>query len=394
MPSRAIPPAGDAPSPQAQSGAARPVRPAGTLYAGIMSGTSMDGVDAVLADIRPGRPPQLLAEASVALPAALRAELLALNTAGDNELDRAARAAHELAGLYAQAVAGLLYRSEAETHAIAAIGAHGQTVRHRPELGYSWQLNAPALLAELTGIPVVADFRSRDVAAGGQGAPLVPAFHDAVFAAGRPRAVLNLGGMANVTLLRPEREPEGFDTGPANVLLDLWCERHTGRPYDEDGRWAGEGRLVPGLLEYLIRSEPWFALPPPKSTGRDRFHAAWLQQRLDDYPGPAPGPADVQATLQMLTARTVAQAVAARAPDAEEMLVCGGGARNGGLMRDLAHCLQRPVQATDRHGVPAQHVEALAFAWLAWAHVNGVPAGLPAVTGARGKRVLGAYYPA
>ena len=366
----------------------------GRLYIGIMSGTSMDGVDAVLADLEPGRPPQVLADASLPLPGALRAELLALNSAGDNELDRAARAARELVGVYAQAVAGLLYRSEIDTGTIAAIGAHGQTVRHRPDLGYTWQLNAPALLAELTGVPVVADFRSRDVAAGGQGAPLVPAFHDAVFADGRPRAVLNLGGIANVTLLRPGHEPSGFDTGPANVLLDLWCERHTGRGYDENGQWAAQGRLRPQLLEYLIDSEPWFALPPPKSTGRDRFHADWLQQRLDDYPGDALDPADVQATLQMLTARTVAQAVAAHAPDAQDVLVCGGGACNAGLMRDLAHCLQRPVRPTDRQGVPARHVEALAFAWLARAHVHGIAAGLPAVTGARGRCVLGAYYPA
>jgi len=367
----------------------------GRLYIGIMSGTSMDGVDTVLADLEPGRPPEVLAEASLPLPAALRAELLALNSSGDNELDRAARAARDLAGVYAQAVAGLLYRSEAGPENIVAIGAHGQTVRHRPDLGYTVQLNAPALLAELTGIAVVADFRSRDVAAGGQGAPLVPAFHDAVFANGHARVVLNLGGIANVTVLRPGHEPAGFDTGPANVLLDLWCERHTGRGYDEGGQWAAQGRLMPQLLEYLIDSEAWFALPPPKSTGRDLFNAQWLQQRLDDYPGGRPqDPTDVQATLQMLTARTVAQAVAAHAPDAQDVLVCGGGARNDGLMRDLAHCLQRPVWPTDRHGVPARHVEALAFAWLARAHVHGVPAGLPAVTGARGRRVLGAYYPA
>ena len=366
----------------------------GTLYIGLMSGTSVDGVDGVLARLHNGQPPQVLASASLPMPENLRRELLELNTPGDDELARAALAANALARLYAQAVAALLKDAGVAADAVSAIGAHGQTVRHRPDLGYTLQLNAPALLAELTGIAVVADFRSRDVAAGGQGAPLVPPFHAAIFGASHGRAVLNLGGIANVTLLAAGQPARGFDTGPANVFLDGWCQRHLGLPYDADGRWAATGQVLAPLLEQLIASEPWFGLPPPKSTGRDLFNMQWLDSRLAGFDGPKPAPQDVQATLQRLTARTVANAIDAAAAGTREVFVCGGGARNAGLMRELAYCLQRPVQATDVLGVPAQQVEALAFAWLAQAHLEGRPAGLPAVTGARGARILGALYPA
>ncbi|ADP14024.1 anhydro-N-acetylmuramic acid kinase [Achromobacter xylosoxidans A8] len=364
------------------------------LYIGLMSGTSVDGVDGVLVRLDDGQAPAVLASASLPMPADLRRELLALNLSGDDELARAALAANGLARLYAQAVAALLRQAGVQAGEVTAIGAHGQTVRHRPDLGYTVQLNAPALLAELTGIDVVADFRSRDVAAGGQGAPLVPPFHAAIFGAPQGRAVLNLGGIANVTLLTPGQAPRGFDTGPANVLLDGWCQRHLGQPYDADGRWAASGQVLAALLEQLIASEPWFALPPPKSTGRDLFNMQWLDERLAAFDGPKPAPQDVQATLQRLTARTVANAVDAAAAGTQEVFVCGGGARNPGLMRELAYCLQRPVRATDALGVPAQEVEALAFAWLAQAFVQRRPAGLPAVTGARGPRILGALYPA
>lgn len=363
-------------------------------FIGLMSGTSVDGVDGVLARVRDGQPPQVLASASLSMPAALRAEFLALNLAGDDELARAALAANELARLYAQVVADMLAGAKLQARDVAAIGAHGQTVRHRPDSGYTVQLNAPALLAELTGIDVVADFRSRDVAAGGQGAPLVPPFHAAVFGAPQGRAVLNLGGIANVTLLAPDQPPRGFDTGPANVFLDGWCQRHLGQSYDADGRWAASGQVLAPLLEQLIASEPWFALPPPKSTGRDLFNMRWLDDRLAAYDGPRPAPQDVQATLQRLTARTVANAIDAAGTDVRELYVCGGGACNPGLMRELAYCLQRPVHATDALGVPAQQVEALAFAWLAQAFLARRPAGLPGVTGARGARILGALYPA
>ena len=364
------------------------------LYIGLMSGTSVDGVDGVLARLGDGQPPQVLASASLPMPTDLRQELLALNLSGEDELARGALAANALARLYAQAVSDLLREAGVAARDVAAIGAHGQTVRHRPDSGYTVQLNAPALLAELSGIDVVADFRSRDVAAGGQGAPLVPPFHAAIFGAPEGRAVLNLGGIANVTLLEPGKSPRGFDTGPANVFLDGWCQRHLGAPYDADGRWAASGQVLAPLLELLIASEPWFALPPPKSTGRDLFNMQWLDSRLAEFDGPRPAPQDVQATLQRLTARTVANAIDAAAAGTREVFVCGGGARNPGLMRELAYCLQRPVRPTDALGVPAQEVEALAFAWLAQAFVARRPAGLPDVTGARGPRILGALYPA
>ncbi|SAI47880.1 anhydro-N-acetylmuramic acid kinase [Bordetella ansorpii] len=365
----------------------------GRLFIGLMSGTSTDGVDGVLVRLQAGARPGLLASASLDMPEALRDELLALNRAGQDELARAALAGNALARLYAEAVTVLLAQSGHGTADVTAIGAHGQTVRHRPELGYTVQLNNPALLAELSGIDVVADFRSRDVAAGGQGAPLVPPFHAAMFGGAQPRAVLNLGGIANLTLLDGGSAPRGFDTGPANMLLDFWSHQHTGQPYDDDGRWAATGHVNADLLQLLIADEPWFALPPPKSTGRDLFDSVWLAQRLNAFSGPALAPADVQATLQRLTARTVADALERTLPHARDVLVCGGGARNTGLMQDLADCLRRPVHATDTEGVPAQWVEALAFAWLAQAHVDRVPASVPAVTGARSARVLGALYP-
>jgi anhydro-N-acetylmuramic acid kinase len=386
----------------------------GRLFIGLMSGTSVDGVDGVLARFPAGEPsldgnapsggsvgahsptagtrPETIAGVDIPMPADLRAELLALNASGADELERGAKAANALARLYAQAVEQLLAKSGLPATAITAIGAHGQTVRHRPELGYTIQLNAPALLAELAGIAVAADFRSRDVAAGGQGAPLVPPFHAAMFGGGAPRAVLNLGGIANLTLLENGQPVRGFDTGPGNVLLDAWCQRHTGMPYDDDGRWAATGKADPTLLQAMISDEPWFALPPPKSTGRDLFNMGWLEDRLAGWG--APTPADIQATLQRLTARTVADALEAHFPQAREVLVCGGGARNAGLMRELADCLLRPVRPTDEEGVAAQWVEALAFAWLAKMRVDGKPAGMPEVTGAKGPRVLGALYPA
>ncbi|SAI72878.1 anhydro-N-acetylmuramic acid kinase [Bordetella ansorpii] len=365
----------------------------GRLFIGLMSGTSTDGVDGVLVRLQAGARPVLLASASLDMPEALGGELLALNRPGQDELARAALAGNALARLYAEAVTALLSQSGHGTADVTAIGAHGQTVRHRPELGYTVQLNNPALLAELSGIDVVADFRSRDVAAGGQGAPLVPPFHAAMFGGAQPRAVLNLGGIANLTLLDGGSAPRGFDTGPANMLLDFWCHQHTGHPYDDEGRWAATGHANADLLELLIADEPWFALPPPKSTGRDLFDSVWLAQRLNAFSGPALDPADVQATLQRLTARTVADALERTLPQARDVLVCGGGARNTGLMRDLADCLRRPVRPTDTEGVPAQWVEALAFAWLAQAHVDRLPASVPAVTGARSARVLGALYP-
>ena len=360
-------------------------------YIGLMSGTSTDGVDGVLADLAGGTI-RTLASASLALPADLRRELLALNTPGPDELARAARAANALADCYAGVVHALLAQAGLPAGRIRAIGAHGQTVRHAPESGYTLQINAPARLAERTRIAVVADFRSRDVAAGGQGAPLVPAFHAACFGCGAGRAVLNLGGIANLTVL--EDPVRGFDTGPANMLMDAWIRRHQGRPYDDQGAWAAQGRPHEGLLAAL-RAEPWFDAPPPKSTGRDLFSLAWLDDRLAALPSrERPGPADVQATLLRLSVDTILDAVRRHAPAVREILACGGGVRNPVFMAALEQALPCRLATTETCGVPAQDVEALAFAWLAQAHLQGRPACLPAVTGARHPTIAGCLYPA
>ena len=333
--------------------------------------------------------------ASLPMPDALREEFLSLNMAGHNELARAAVAANALAELYSRATQDVLAQAALMPECICAIGAHGQTVRHDPAAGYTVQINAAALLADRTGIDVIADFRSRDVAAGGQGAPLVPAFHQAMFSGPQPRAVLNLGGIANVTLLDNAGQVRGFDTGPANVLLDLWIRASTGQAFDAGGAWAGSGQAHGLLLQFLLDSEPWFERAPPKSTGRDLFNWAWLSQRLEAFgSNHALSTSDIQATLQQLTAVTVAQAIARYAPETRDVLVCGGGALNEGLMRDLQAALPCPLQSTTEVGVPVQQVEALAFAWLARAHVEGYPAGLPSVTGARHATILGCRYPA
>src|SRR5699024_6211004 len=250
-------------------------------YIGLMSGTSMDGIDAVLAAFSPQQAPHIIAHASVGMPASLRDTFLSLNASGPDELAKAAQAGNELATCYAQAVAEVLNTGGLQADQVRAIGAHGQTVRHQPVQGYTIQINAPALLAELAGIAVIADFRSRDVAAGGQGAPLVPVVHQALFAqAEKPCAVLNLGGMANVTLLDAHQGVSGFDTGPANVLLDIWAQKKLDQPFDRDGAWAAGGSVNGQWLDHLIASEPWLAAPPPKSTGRDLFNESWLQARL------------------------------------------------------------------------------------------------------------------
>jgi anhydro-N-acetylmuramic acid kinase len=364
------------------------------LFAGLMSGTSLDGVDGVLAEFSAGGIPKVVSHAYRAFPETLRDELLALNSSGPDELHRSALAASTLAELYVEVVAELLLNAKLKASAVRAVGSHGQTVRHRPMLGYTWQINNPAVLAERSGIAVVADFRSRDVAAGGQGAPLVAAFHRALFGcAGETRAVLNLGGISNLTALLADGRTTGFDCGPANVLMDLWSLRHTGQRFDADGAWAATGVIQPRLLDVFLQ-EPYFAAPPPKSTGRDLFNGDWLDERLLRY-GAECRREDTQATLCELTAITCTRAVTAHAGEASELLVCGGGALNNYLMQRLAHHLPgMTVRLTDDRGLPAQHVEATAFAWLACKHLHGEPGNLSAVTGAAGPRVLGALYPA
>lgn len=361
-----------------------------------MSGTSLDGVDGALVEFA-GTGLTVTGFQSAPMSPALKAELLALNTSGADELHRAALAANALVHIYADIVQRLLADARLAPSDIRAIGAHGQTVRHRPGLfdgtGYTLQLNNPALLAERTGISVVADLRSRDVAAGGQGAPLVPAFHQSVF--GRPGesvCVLNIGGIANVSVLGADGTVMGFDCGPGNALMDYWCESHTGHPYDAGGAWAAQGRVLPDLLARFL-AEPYLQLPPPKSTGRDLFHADWLAAHLRSHADAAP--ADVQATLTELTASACVSSVLSYSQGSHHLAVCGGGARNALLMKRLAALAPAMrVQPTDAFGLPAQQVEAAAFAWLARQALHGLPGNLPQVTGAAGPRVLGAVYPA
>lgn len=368
-------------------------------FIGLMSGTSLDGVDGVLVAFASDGQLQLLQHASRPFADELRAELLALNTAGDNELHRAALAANALAHVYADVVRSLLTQGGMAAADIAAIGAHGQTVRHRPHefdaTGYTIQLNNPALLAELSGVSVVADFRTRDLAAGGQGAPLVPAFHRGVFGRDdRTVAVLNLGGIANLSVLRADGGVLGFDCGPANALMDYWCHRHTGQWYDAGGAWAAQGSIDARLLAAMLR-EPFLDLQPPKSTGRDLFNPSWLEQHLALQPDAPIQAKDVQATLAELTALACANDVKRHAADAKTLIVCGGGALNHFLMgRIAAHLPGVQVESSQSHGIDPQQVEAAAFAWLARQCLLGLPGNLASVTGAAGPRILGAIHPA
>ncbi len=386
------------------------------LYIGLMSGTSLDGVDGVLVDFC-GAHLHVLAHVNAPLSTALTEELLALNSPGTNELHRAALAANALVRVYAHVVAQLLDLADIERSAVEAIGAHGQTVRHQPQsfdgTGYTLQLNNPALLAELTGLDVVADFRSRDVAAGGQGAPLVPAFHQSAFGqADQTLAVLNLGGMSNLTVLGPcpateppavalDADPPscfhshdvlGFDCGPGNALMDTWCLQHIGQAFDADGAWAAAGRVHGELLAALL-DEPYFAQSAPKSTGRDLFNSGWLTWKLEKFSSVAP--VDVQATLTELTASVCATCVKRYGPESSTLIVCGGGAFNSHLMARLQALLPRlKVISSQARGLPPLQVEAAAFAWLARNTLLRKTSSLQEVTGASGARILGAIYPA
>jgi anhydro-N-acetylmuramic acid kinase len=368
------------------------MRNGGECYAGVMSGTSLDGVDAVIADFAPadGRLCATLGAVHLAFAPALHDELSALQKSGFDEIARAARAANALAGVYAQAIAEAIDDAGLRADDIVAAGVHGQTVRHRPDEGWTVQVNNAAQVAERTGITVVADFRSRDVAAGGQGAPLVPAFHRALFGDdGVHRAIVNIGGIANVTDLPPDGAVRGFDTGPGNVLIDLWHARHRGGTCDFEGAWARGGRVDAALLMRLM-ADPFFAAAPPKSTGRDLFNAGWLDAALEGATLP---PRDMQATLTALTARSIADAVRTHAARATEVVVAGGGAHNVTLLEMLAAELApRRLCNSTALGVDVEHVEALAFAWLARRALAREAGNLAAVTGARGPRVLGAIY--
>jgi anhydro-N-acetylmuramic acid kinase len=352
-------------------------------YIGLMSGTSLDGVDAALVafDKQGG---QLVKTSFVPYPEDLRQQLLALHTPQNNELELSLLVSNQLVTLYAEAASNVL-----DGNPVHAIGCHGQTIRHRPDLGFTLQLNNPARLAELCGITVVADFRSRDIAAGGQGAPLVPAFHQGVFAHPQiTRSILNIGGISNLTYLPVGGAVNGFDSGPGNLLMDAWCQQHTGNLYDKDGAWAASGTAIPVLLEQL-NAHPFFKQPLPKSTGRDVFNMAWLQSFLhQNYAS-----VDVQATLLELTARSIADAVNGYCPGTTELYLCGGGAHNLALQQRLIQNLAGVhIALTNQLGIHADWVEAVAFAWLAKQALEGKPGNLPEVTGAKGPRVLGAIY--
>lgn len=365
--------------------------PASTeFFVGLMSGTSLDGVDAVCCRFFPDF--SCFGLHHEPMPAALRHDLLALQTAGDDETHRSMLAGLELAALYAKATERLLAGLGIPPTQVRAIGCHGQTIRHRPRDGYTLQINQPAKLAELSAIDVIADFRSRDIAAGGQGAPLVPAFHSAIFATPKNhRVILNLGGMANLTNLPTDgSDVKGFDCGPGNVLLDAWCQEQLGQEFDRDGAWAASGTVLPKLLDGLL-AHPFLTAPPPKSCGREEFNLRWLQQKISlDMAA-----ADIQATLLAFTAVSATDAIKHYCSGAAEVYVCGGGAHNTTLMRALTERLpQCRVTGTEALGLAADAVEACAFAWLAERFIAGKPGNLPAVTGARGLRRLGALYPA
>lgn len=363
---------------------------AGRMYIGLMSGTSLDGADAALVDFSTGFP-RTLAFATVAFSDALRERILALSEPGSDSLDLSATVSIELAQLYSRAVESVIAGGGVPRSSIAAIGCHGQTVRHRPEAGFTIQVNDPARLAELTGIDVVADFRRRDIAAGGQGAPLVPAFHEAVFRhPERSRAVVNIGGISNVTWLPACGRTLGFDCGPGNVLLDGWAHKHMGERFDEDGKWSRKG-VSDSILLARLMAEPFLDAPPPKSTGRELFRLRWLEDRLPRNVAPA----DVQATLADFTAQAIVQAIDRFCAGVEEIFLAGGGARNPALVERIARLAgRRPVAPTDELGVPTGHVESMAFAWLAMKCVRREPVDLTAVTGARAPRILGAVYAA
>ena len=370
-----------------------------SLYIGLMSGTSLDGIDAVLAKIGPNGEASALDAVSSPFSPELRKALFELQSPGQNELHREKQAGNALALAYADAIDQLLKKVALQPSDITAIGAHGQTIRHQPHLGnmaYTHQTLNPALLAEKTGIDVIADFRSRDLAAGGHGAPLVPAFHAQQFVEDKNLAILNIGGIANLTLLPKSGEVTGFDCGPGNMLMDAWIHEHQGNAFDENGQWALQGKVNEVLLTKML-SDSFFAKAPPKSTGRDDFHLQWLQEKIgsENYLCE-----DVQATLLHLTAHSALEALAQHAPQTQKLIICGGGARNNALMNLLAikaqHFFTQALEITTSEsvGIDPQLVEGLAFAWLAWAHKEKRPANLPAVTGAKGPRILGACYPA
>lgn len=365
---------------------------AGQRFIGLMSGTSLDGVDAALVEFNDDHQLRVLHTHFLSYPAALRSNILALQHAADNELETTAIMANTLARLYADTVSELLNKADIKADTITAIGCHGQTIRHRPELGFTLQIGNAALLAELTGITVVSDFRSRDIAAGGQGAPLVPAFHQALFADSKiNRAIVNIGGIANITYLHHSGKTIGFDSGPGNMLLDAWIKQHLNLDFDANGDWASTGNMLEPLLAGMLK-DAYFSIEPPKSTGRDLFNSDWLNHHLKDK---GYLPQDVAHTLTGLTAHSIHHALVKHCADVHEVYLCGGGAKNGLLVRQLKTLLgDIKLGNVDELGIDADWAEAVAFAWLARQCLMQKTANLPEVTGASGARILGAIYQA
>jgi anhydro-N-acetylmuramic acid kinase len=361
------------------------------FYLGLMSGTSMDAIDAALVDFD-GSPLRILATSATRFDPVLKRRIAAVLDFPDGvSLDEIGQLDVELGRAFAAAALALLRQAGVGSDGVAAIGSHGQTLRHRPDLAapFTWQIGDPNTLTELTGITVVADFRRRDVAAGGQGAPLLPVFHDQVFRSEREdRIIVNLGGIANITILQRDRPVTGFDTGPANRLLDAWVSLHQGKEYDADGAWAGTGQCDAPLLLKLL-DEPYFALAPPKSTGRELFNLPWLNHKLG---GAERRPQDVQATLQQFTAATLAAEVRRHAPGAA-LYACGGGAHNAGMLQAIARSVApNRVATTTALGLDPDYVEAVAFAWFARRTLEGLTSSAASVTGAAGPRILGGVY--
>jgi len=367
-----------------------------SLYIGLMSGTSLDAIDASLVDISNNKI-ALKNSLSHPISGALKQQLLKLiSNKGDDTIDLLGEVDAQLGILFAEACNQLLKDSSLTAKDIKAIGSHGQTVRHRPEnnLAFTLQIGDASRIAELTGITTVTDFRRRDIAAGGQGAPLVPAFHRAVFSSTTEhRCIINIGGMANISYLpkNNNEDTSGFDTGPGNVLLDSWCQLHTGNPYDKNGDWARSGTVSEKLLESML-GDAYFSQSAPKSTGREHFNSNWLEQHINSSSEPAE---NIQASLTDLTARTIINAIEEYFPDTERLIVCGGGSYNKFLQERLEHhSAGKPVQDSSVFGIEPDWVEAAAFAWLAHCTLNNIPANEPAVTGAHSHVILGAIYPA
>ena len=369
------------------------------LYVGLMSGTSVDSIDAALIELdQRGGTSRLLHHHSAAIDSGTRADILALCQSGTAEIERMGELDRKLGHLFASACLQLLDSAHISASQIKAIGSHGQTIRHRPptrsrapERAFTCQIGDPNTIAELTGITTVADFRRRDIAAGGQAAPLVPCFHQAAFSATDcNRLIVNIGGMANVTVLEGKHLVAGYDTGPGNVLLDGWIHQHRGEHYDNGGRWAAAGEVNNSLLEIFLQHS-YFQLPPPKSTGRETFNLPWLKQQLAKCASPSPQ--DVQATLLELSARSICQSLNHLKTQAQELYVCGGGAHNTKLMQRIATLMAPvPVNTTATLGIAPDWVEASAFAWLASQTLKGRSGSSPLVTGAQGERILGGIY--